>query len=82
MANPLKKIKQVQADYKQLDAKDKKQFWKDGILNNALYILMALFVIYTASVKPQFLSAGSFANLITQVAKDPIVKNAGCTLAV
>ena len=68
MANPLKKIKQVQADYKQLDAKDRKQFWVDGILNNALYILMAIFVIYTASVKPNFLSLGSFANLITQVA--------------
>ena len=68
MANPLKKFKQVGADYKQLDAKDKKQFWIDGILNNALYILMALFIIYTASVRPNFLSLGSFANLITQVA--------------
>ena len=68
MANPLKKIKQVNADYKQLDAKDRKQFWVDGILNNALYILMALFIIYTASVRPNFLSLGSFANLITQVA--------------
>ena len=68
MANPLKKIKQTQADYMQLDAKDKRQFWVDGILNNALYILMAIFVIYTASVKPNFLTLGSLANLITQVA--------------
>ena len=68
MTNPLNKVKQINADYNQLDAKDKKQFWVDGILNNALYILMALFVIYTASVKPNFLSLGSFANLITQVA--------------
>ena len=29
---------------------------------------MALFVIYTASVRPNFLTLGSFANLITQVA--------------
>ncbi len=68
MVNPLKKFKQVTDDYKKLDAKDKRQFWIDGILNNALYILMALFVIYTASVRPNFLTLGSFANLITQVA--------------
>lgn len=68
MTNPIKKVKQINADYKLLDAKSKKQFWVDGILNNALYIIMALFVIYTASVKPNFLTLGSFANLITQVA--------------
>ena len=68
MTNPLTKINQVTADYRQLDVKGKKQFWVDGILNNALYIIMAIFVIYTASVKPNFLSLGSFANLITQVA--------------
>ena len=68
MANPLKKLQQVNADYKQLDAKDRKKFWVDGILNNALYILMAIFVIYTASARPNFLTLGSFANLITQVA--------------
>ncbi|MBR5577693.1 MAG: beta-methylgalactoside transporter [Lachnospiraceae bacterium] len=62
------KVKQVSADYKQMDAKDRKRFWVDGILNNALYILMAIFIIYTASVKPAFLTLGSFANLITQVA--------------
>ncbi len=68
MTNPLKKIKQVSVDYKQLDARDKRRFWTDGILNNALYILMGIFVIYTASVRPNFLTLGSFANLITQVA--------------
>ena len=68
MTNPLNKVKQISTDYKQMDAKDKKRFWVDGILNNALYILMAIFVVYTASVKPNFLTAGSLANLITQVA--------------
>ena len=68
MKNPLNKIKQITEEYKQMDARDKKRFWVDGILNNALYILMALFVVYTASVKPNFLTLGSFANLITQVA--------------
>ena len=68
MINPINKIKQTRSRYQSLDAKDKKQFWVDGILNNALYILMAISVIYTASVKPNFLTLGSFANLITQVA--------------
>ena len=68
MTNPFKKTKQFGAAYKQLDAKEKKRFWLDGILNNALYILMAIFVIYTASVRPNFLSLGSVANLITLVA--------------
>lgn len=38
------------------------------ILNNALYILMLIFVIYTATQKEQFLTASSLANLVTQVA--------------
>ena len=68
MTNPINKIKQVSADYAQMDGKDKRQFWIDGILNNALYIVMAIFVIYTAMVRENFLTMGSFANLITQVA--------------
>ena len=68
MANPLKKAKLVSAEFKQMDAKDKKRFVTDAILNNALYILMALFIIYTASVERTFISLGSYANLITQVA--------------
>ena len=68
MTNPLNKVKQISADYKQMDAKDRKRFWVDGILNNALYILMLIFIIYTANVKDTFLTWGSFANLITQVA--------------
>ena len=68
MLNTVKRIKQVRADYKLLSSKEKRRFWIDGILNNALYILMALFVIYTSVARPNFLSLGSFANLITQVA--------------
>ena len=68
MTNPVANIKRSMADYKLLDAKDKKSFWANGILNNALYILMAIFVIYTAIERPAFLTLGSFANLITQVA--------------
>ncbi len=68
MVNPIKKLQSSVTDYKQLDAKDKRRYWIDGILNNALYILMAIFIVYTAFEKPNFLTPGSFANLITQVA--------------
>ena len=56
------------AEYKQMSAKDQKRFLTDLVLNNALYILMAIFVIYTAIERENFLTLGSFANLITQVA--------------
>lgn len=68
MANPVKALQTTAAEYKTMDAKDKKRFWVDGILNNALYILMAIFIIYTAVKVPAFLTLGSFGNLITQVA--------------
>ena len=68
MANPVKNMQRAVAEYKQMSAKDQKRFVTDMILNNALYILMAIFVIYTAVKQENFLTLGSFANLITQVA--------------
>ncbi len=68
MTNPVKTMQRTAAEYKQMNAKDQKRFITDMILNNALYILMAIFVIYTAIKEPNFLTLGSFANLITQVA--------------
>ncbi|MEE1200755.1 MAG: beta-methylgalactoside transporter [Christensenellales bacterium] len=68
MKNPVRGFQQAAADYRLLDAKDKRRYWVDGIFNNALYILMVIFVIYTAIQKPNFMSLGSLANLITQVA--------------
>lgn len=61
-------IQRSVADFKVMDAKDRRRYITDLILNNALYILMAVFVIYTAAVRPAFLTLGSFGNLITQVA--------------
>ena len=45
MTNPIKNIQRTFADYKTMDAKDQKSFWSDAILNNALYILMAAFIL-------------------------------------
>ena len=64
MLNPVKKIKMTAQEYKTLDKRDKKRFWTDAILNNALYILMLGFIIYTACVNDKFIKIGSIANII------------------
>ena len=56
------------ATYKTLDKKDRKRFWVDSIANNALYILIFIFIIYTAIKAPLFLGMGSLANIISQMA--------------
>ena len=68
MGNPVTTLRGTAEEFKTKDAKDKKRYIVDGILNNALYILMLIFVIYTAIERPNFLTLGSLANLITQVA--------------
>ena len=51
MTNPVKNLQRTAAEYQQMDKKDQKRFWSDMILNNALYILMAIFVIYTVTLR-------------------------------
>ncbi len=68
MTNPVKNIQRSMNDFKAMNSSDKTRYISDLVLNNALYILMAVFVIYTASQKEQFLTLSSFGNLITQVA--------------
>ena len=68
MSNPITNLQRTAAEYRNMDAKDKRRYVTDLVLNNALYILMIIFVIYTAIQKPNFMTLGSFANLITQVA--------------
>ena len=68
MANPVATLKRTAAEFQQMDAKDKRRFVTDSILNNALYILMLVFCVYTAILRPNFLSLGSLGNLIVQVA--------------
>lgn len=68
MVNPVTSLRRTAEEFKLKDARDRKRFIVDSILNNALYILMLIFVIYTAIERPTFLSPGSLANLIIQVA--------------
>ena len=57
-------FKRKQQEYQALDRLDRRRFWTDGLLNNALYILMALFIIYTAVRNKNFLSPSSIVNII------------------
>ncbi|MBO5564916.1 MAG: beta-methylgalactoside transporter [Lachnospiraceae bacterium] len=55
-------------EYLSLDQVDRRRFWTDGLLNNALYILMAIFIIFTAVSNKNFLSPSSIVNIITLAA--------------
>lgn len=55
-------------EYLALDAKDRRRYVTDALLNNALYILMAIFIIFTAVVNKNFLSPSSIVNIITLAA--------------
>ena len=68
MANPVANLQRISAEYSQMDKKDKRRFWTDGILNNALYIVMLAFCVYTAIKQPNFVSLGALGNLLVQVA--------------
>ena len=68
MVNPVKNIQRTAAVYRQMDKKDQRRFWVDGILNNALYILMVIFIIYTAFKNENFLKPGSIVNIISLAA--------------
>lgn len=73
-------IKERFANYKTLDSKDKSRFWREALLNNALYIMLIIAIIYTYTKNPRFLSVGSIINIISlSAANIPIaVGIAGC----
>ena len=68
------------AHYQSLDAKEKKAYIKDSLINNALYILLVIAVIYTYTQNPMFISSGSIINIISLSAANlPIALGiAGC----
>lgn len=73
-------IKQRYAAYQALDGKDKVTFWKETLINNALYILLVIAVIYTYTQNHRFLTVGSIVNIISlSAANIPIACGiAGC----
>ena len=57
-------INRKKQEYLALDKIDRRRFWTDGLLNNALYILMGIFIVFTAVVNSNFLSPSSIVNII------------------
>ncbi len=68
MRNPVTAVKQTAKRYKTLDKRDKVSFWVDGLLNNAIYIILIIFLIYTATQNSNLVSAGALVNLVQLVA--------------
>lgn len=54
MVSPVDNLQRTAAEYRQMSAKDKRRYISDGILNNALYIVMLAFCVYTAIKQPAF----------------------------
>ena len=76
----LDNVKSKIANYKTLDSKDKRTFWKEALINNALYIMIIIAVIYTYTQNHRFLSVSSIVNIISlSAANIPIACGiAGC----
>ena len=58
-------IKQRYAGYTALDKRDKVVFWKESLINNALYLLLIVAIIYTYTQNNRFLSINSIINIIS-----------------
>ena len=73
-------MKQSYSRYLALDSKDKKTFWKEAVINNAIYFLLLIVVIYTTVKNPNFIKAPSIVNIISLSAANlPIACGiAGC----
>lgn len=78
--NKIDGMKQGFADYKSLDKRDKKTYWSEFFLNNALYILLFIAIIFTFIRNNNFLSPLSIVNIISLSAANlPIACGiAGC----
>ena len=68
MVNPVKQMQRRNEEYRHMDRLDKRRYWANGVLNNALYILMLIFIVYTAICNKNFVSPGSNENITSLVA--------------
>lgn len=66
------------ANFKTMDSKDKSRYIKETLLNNALYILLVVAVIYTFIKNNNFLSTGSIVTIVSLAAANmPIALGIG-----
>ncbi|MCD7858443.1 MAG: beta-methylgalactoside transporter [Clostridiales bacterium] len=68
MKNPIKSLQQTSARYKTLDAKDRHAFVADTLLNNAIYIILIVFIIFTYTQNHNIISSSSIINIINLTA--------------
>ncbi len=68
MKNPVKSLQQTSAHYKTLDAKDRRSFILDTLLNNAIYIILIVFIVFTYTQNPKIISSSSIINIINLTA--------------
>ena len=61
-------LKQGMAEFKAMDARDKRSKVVDTLLNNAIYILLIIFVVFTAVQNPNFLMPSSLVNIVSLAA--------------
>ena len=61
-------LKQGMAEFKAMDARDKRSKVVDTLLNNAIYILLIIFVVFTAVQNPNFLLPSSLVNIVSLAA--------------
>lgn len=54
--------------YKALDAREKKQYWIDFFTRNALYIVIAILIIYVTCKFPNFISFTSLVDVLRKAA--------------
>ena len=68
------------ASYQAMDSKDKRSFWGEALINNAMYILIIVAIIYTQIQNSYFLKPDSIVNIISlSAANIPIACGiAGC----
>lgn len=78
--DPISNLKNRFNHYKALDGRDKRTFWKETIINNAMYILIIIAIIYTYFQNQKFLSVNSIVNIVSlSAANIPIACGiAGC----
>lgn len=62
------RARQWLGNFKAMSGKQKAEAIKNGVLDNALYILIAVFVIAVFAYNPNFLSADSVVNILMQSA--------------
>lgn len=51
-------------EYQDLDSLDKRRYWGQFLINNALYFILIILIVYTAINKPEFISFSSIIDII------------------